>query len=119
MTERARQTIGKYALDPAWEARFAPNSSGFRPGRSCHEALTAMCTAIGHTAKDVLDAESEKCCDRINQTALLAKVNPRPGLRRQLKAWLQAGAVDQGTWCPTEAGTMQGSPLSPLWAHIA
>lgn len=119
MTDRARQTMVKYALEPEWEARFAPNSYGFRPGRSCHDAITALRTAIGHKAKYVLDADIEKCFDRINQTALLAKVNPGPRLRRQLKAWLQAGAVDQGTWFPTEAGTMQGSPLSPLLANIA
>ena len=51
MTDRARQTVVKYALDPEWEARFAPNSYGFRPGRSCHDAITAICTAIGHKAK--------------------------------------------------------------------
>jgi RNA-directed DNA polymerase len=119
MTDRARQTVVKYALEPEWEARFAPNSYGFRPGRSCHDAIEAIFTALGHKAKYVLDADIEKCFDRIDQTALLAKVNASPGLRRQLKTWLQAGAVDQGTWFPTEAGTIQGSPLSPLLANIA
>ena len=119
MTDRARQTMVKYALEPEWDARFAPNRSGFRPGRSCHDAITAIRTAIGHKAKYVLDADIEKCCDRINQTAFLAQVNPGPRLRRQLKAWLHAGAVDQGTWFPPEAGTMPGRPLSPLLANIA
>jgi RNA-directed DNA polymerase len=49
----------------------------------------------------------------------LAQVNPRPGLRRQLRAWLKAGVLAQGTLLPPEAGTMQGSPLSPLRATIA
>jgi RNA-directed DNA polymerase len=119
MTDRARQTVAKYALEPEWEARFAPTSYGFRPGRSCHDAITAIRTAIGHKAKYVLDADIEKCFDQIDQPALLAKVNASPSLRRQLKAWLQAGAVDQGMWFPIEAGTMQGSPLSPLLANIA
>ena len=119
MTDRARQTVVKYALEPAWEACFAPNRDGFRPGRSCHEAIEASFTAIGHQATSVLDADIEKGIDRIDQTALLAKVNASPRLRRQLKAWLQAGAVDQGTWFPTDAGTRQGSPLSPLLANIA
>jgi RNA-directed DNA polymerase len=69
MADRARQTVATYVLEPAWEARFAPNSYGFRPGRSCHEAITAIHTAIGHKAKYVLDADIETCCDRINQTA--------------------------------------------------
>ena len=119
MTERARQTVATYVLEPAGEARFAPNSYGVRPGRSCHDAITAIRTAIGHTATYVLDADIETCVDRIDQTALLAKVNASPGLRRQLKTWRQAGAVDQGTWFPTEAGTMPGGPRSPRWAKIA
>jgi len=69
MTDRARQTVVKYALEPEWEARFAPNSYGFRPGRSCHDAIEAIFTALGHKAKYVLDADIEKCFDRINHTA--------------------------------------------------
>src|SRR5205085_628454 len=61
MADRARQTVVKLALEPEWEARFAPNSYGFRPGRSCHDAITAIFTAIGHKAKYVLDADIEKC----------------------------------------------------------
>jgi RNA-directed DNA polymerase len=109
----------KFALEPEWEARFEPNSYGFRPGRSCHDAITAICTALGHKAKYVLDADIEKCFDAIDQEALLAKVNSSPALRRQLRAWLKAGVLDQGTLFPTEAGTRQGSPLSPLLANIA
>jgi RNA-directed DNA polymerase len=113
LPDRARQTLVKYALEPEWEARFAPNSYGFRPGRSCHDAITAIRTAIGHKATYILDADIAKCLDRIDQTAFLAKSNPSPHLRRQLNAWLQAGAVDQDRWLPTEAGIMHGSPLSP------
>ena len=119
MADRARQTLVKFALEPEWETRFEANSYGFRPGRSCHDAIKAIFTAIGHKAKYVLDADIEKCYDRIDQEALLAKVNASPSLRRQLRAWLQAGVLDQGILFPTEAGTMQGSPLSPLLANIA
>jgi RNA-directed DNA polymerase len=119
MADRARQTLVKFALEPEWEARFEANSYGFRPGRSCHDAIEAIFAAIGRKAKYVLDADIEKCFDRIDQDALLAKVNASPSLRRQLRAWLQAGVLDQGTLFPTEAGTMQGSPLSPLLANIA
>jgi RNA-directed DNA polymerase len=119
LADRARQTLVKFALEPEWEARFEANSYGFRPGRSCHDAIRAIFTAIGHKAKYVLDADIEKCYDSIDQAALLAKVNASPSLRRQLRAWLQAGVLDQGTLFPTEAGTMQGSPVSPLLANIA
>ena len=46
-------------------------------------------------------------------------MNPSPLLRRQIRAWLQAGVMDKGQWLPTEEGTPQGGPLSPLLANIA
>ena len=51
MADRARHTLVKSALEPEWEARFEPNSYGFRPGRSCHDAIAAIFTAIGQKAK--------------------------------------------------------------------
>ena len=38
MIERCKQALAKMALEPEWEAKFEPNSYGFRPGRSCHDA---------------------------------------------------------------------------------
>lgn len=64
--DRALQALVKLALEPEWEARFEPNSYGFRPGRSCHDAIEAIFTAIGHKAKYVLDADIEKCFDQID-----------------------------------------------------
>ena len=119
MKERALQRLVQSALEPEWEARFEPNSYGFRPGRSCHDAIEAIFMAIRYKPKYVLDADIEKCFDRIEHQELLRKVNTSPQIRRQLKAWLQAGVIDQGQWFPTESGTIQGSPLSPLLANIA
>jgi RNA-directed DNA polymerase len=119
MKDRALQTLVKLALEPEWEARFEPNSYGFRPGRSCHDAIEATFTAISHKAKYVLDADIAACFDRINQDALVKKVNSSPTINRQLKAWLKAGMVDDGQWFPTEKGTMQGGSISPLLANIA
>ena len=42
LVDRALQTLVKLALEPEWEARFEPNSYGFRPGRSCHDAIEAI-----------------------------------------------------------------------------
>ncbi len=119
MVNRARQTLVKEALEPEWEARFEANSYGFRPGRSCHDAVAAIFTAIKQTAKYALDADIAKCYDRIEQRALLDKVNASPFVRRQIKAWLKAGVLDGEQLYPTEEGVMQGSPLSPLLANIA
>ena len=108
MKDRARQALVKLALEPEWEARFEPNSYGFRNGRSCHDAVEAIFNEIRFKAKYVLDADIAKCFDRINHEALLEKVNTFPTLRRQIKAWLKSGVMDGKELVPTKEGTPQG-----------
>lgn len=117
--DRALQALVKLTLEPEWEAKFEPNSYGFRPGRSCHDAIGAIFDSIRYKAKYVLDADIAKCFDRINHEALLRKVNTFPTMRHQIKAWLKAGVIDQGTLFPTNEGTPQGGVISPLLANIA
>ena len=64
MTDRALQALVKQALEPQWEAIFEPNSMGFRPGRSAHDAIAAIFGAISRKAKYVLDADISKCVRR-------------------------------------------------------
>ena len=119
MKDRATQALVKSALEPEWEARFEPNSFGFRPGRSCHDAVQSIFSAIRYKSKYVLDADITKCFDRISHQKLLKKVKSFPKIIRQLKAWLKAGILDQGkTIFPTE-GSPQGGVVSPLLANIA
>ncbi|MBW4544113.1 MAG: group II intron reverse transcriptase/maturase [Symplocastrum torsivum CPER-KK1] len=119
MKDRALQALVKLALEPEWEARFEPNSYGFRPGRSCHDAIGAIFKAINVKSKYVLDADIAKCFDRINQEKLLAKLNTFPTLRRQVRSWLKAGVMDGKELFPTSEGTPQGGVISPLLANIA
>jgi RNA-directed DNA polymerase len=119
MAERALQALLKQALEPEWEARFEPNSYGFRPGRSAHDAIVGIFLAIRLKAKYVLDADIAKCFDRINHEALLDKLNTFPLMRRQIRAWLKAGVMDEGTLFPTSEDTPQGGIVSPLLANIA
>jgi RNA-directed DNA polymerase len=119
MYDRALQALVKLALEPEWEARFEPNSYGFRPGRSCHDAIEAIFGSIKQRAKFVLDADIAKCFDRINQEALLDKLQTFPLMRRVMKAWLKAGVLDGDTLFPTEEGTPQGGVISPLLANVA
>jgi RNA-directed DNA polymerase len=65
MTDRALQALTKQALEPEWEARFEPNSYGFRPGRSAHDAREAIYNGIRQQPKYVLDADIAKCFDGI------------------------------------------------------
>jgi RNA-directed DNA polymerase len=117
--ERALQALVKLAMEPEWEAKFEPNSYGFRPGRSAHDAIEAIFLAIRFKAKYVLDADITKCFDKINHEKLLAKLQTYPKLRRQIKAWLKSGVMDGKTLFPTDEGTPQGGVISPLLANIA
>ena len=95
MKERALQRLVQSALEPEWEARFEPNSYGFRPGRSCHDAIEAIFNAIRCKPKYVLDADIEKCFDRIAHQELLRKVNAGP------------------TYTPTIKGVVEGRRHRP------
>jgi len=119
MYDRALQALVKLALEPEWEAKFEPNSYGFRPGRSTHDAIGAIYLSINKKPKYVLDADISKCFDKINQEKLLAKLQTYPRLRRQVKTWLKAGVMDGKTLFPTVEGTPQGGVISPLLANIA
>ena len=61
--DRALQALVKLVLEPEWEARFEPNSYGFRPGRSVHDAIGAIFSAIEKQPKYALDADIAKCFD--------------------------------------------------------
>ena len=119
MEDRALQSLVKLALEPEWEARFEPNSYGFRPGRSCQDAIGAIFNCIRYKNKYVLDADIAKCFDKIDHEALLRKLNTSPTIRRQVRAWLKAGVMDGKQLFPTSEGTPQGGVISPLLANIA
>ena len=119
MEDRARQCLAKLALEPEWEAKFEQNSYGFRPGRSCHDAIQAIFNSLKSKTAYVLDADIAKCFDRINHQYLLEKLNTFPGMRKQIKAWLKAGVLDGKNLFPAPEGTPQGGVISPLLANVA
>ncbi|MBC6472111.1 MAG: hypothetical protein GDA48_04220, partial [Hormoscilla sp. GM102CHS1] len=75
--------------------------------------------SLNRKPKWILDAEIAKCFDKIDHSALLNKLNNTSSIRRQIRAWLKAGVMDQGTWQETDTGTPQGGVISPLLANIA
>jgi RNA-directed DNA polymerase len=119
MYDRALQGVVKAALEPEWEAVFEPNSYGFRPGRSCHDAIKQIKICIGSKAKYVLDADIAQCFDRINHKELLKRLGLQGTVRRQIAAWLKSGVIDQGVFTAISEGTPQGGVISPLLANIA
>ena len=76
--DRARQTLVRQALEPEWEAKLSAHTYGFRPGRSCHDAIGAIFTAIRYRPQYALKIDIAKCFDRIDHQALLAKVQAPP-----------------------------------------
>uniref|UniRef100_A0AB39A642 Reverse transcriptase domain-containing protein n=1 Tax=Borodinellopsis insignis TaxID=3229915 RepID=A0AB39A642_9CHLO len=120
--DRAKQALALIALEPEWEAQFEPHSYGFRPGRSCHDAIKYIKTALLHSQKYIYDADIEKCFDRISHTYLLSKLSQPIGslIHTQVNAWLKCGILETGTpFVPSEIGTPQGGVISPLLANIA
>jgi RNA-directed DNA polymerase len=119
MVERAKQALVKMALEPAWEAVFEPNSYGFRPGRSAHDAIGAIFNGIRYKPKFVFDADIKGCFDAIDHGALLKKLHTYPKLTRLIRGWLKAGVLEGQDFTPTEQGTPQGGVISPLLANVA
>ena len=108
--ERARQTLVRQALEPEWEARLSAHFYGFRPGRSCWDAIAAVFHRIKFRPQHLLKVDISKCFDRIDHSALLAKLQAPPGIRRQIRAWLRSGIMEADTFTPTTAGTRRAAP---------
>ena len=117
--DRTRQTIVRPAWEPAGEAKRSPHTSGFRPGRSCHDASGAICTALRFRPPHALKLEMAQGFARIEHPARLAKGQAPPRIRRPLPAWLNAGMLDDAPLAPPTAGTPQGASGSPLLARRA
>jgi RNA-directed DNA polymerase len=119
LLDRAHQALVKLALEPQWESRFEAHSYGFRPGRSCHDALAAIYLGIRQQPKYVLDADIRGCFDNIAFQPLLTKLDTFPRLRQTIKAWLKAGVLYDGVLSATTTGVPQGGTISPLLCNVA
>ncbi|QIY76687.2 group II intron reverse transcriptase/maturase [Streptomyces sp. RLB1-33] len=119
--DRVMQARVKNALEPEWEARFEPRSYGFRPGRSCQDAIQAIHnTASGKNANRewILDADLAAAFDRIDHERLTEAIGTFPA-RGMIRQWLRSGVFENGRWSPTQEGTPQGGVISPLLMNIA
>lgn len=116
---RVAQAIVKNALEPSWEAQFEANSYGFRPGRSCQDAIE-QCWLRLSKGRDtwILDADIKGAFDNINHDFILQAIGRIPG-RELIKQWLKAGYVEAEMFHETKSGTPQGGIISPLLANIA
>lgn len=118
--DRCLQAIVKNALEPFWEAKFEGISYGFRPGRSCHDAIGKIfMIAVPHKRKKwVVDADIKGCFDNINHEHLMKTIGNFPS-RKLIYQWLKAGHMEDGAFFDSDAGTPQGGIISPLLANIS
>jgi RNA-directed DNA polymerase len=120
VSDRVHQARVKNALEPEWEAKFEPRSYGFRPGRSCHDAIETVFNALCGRARRgwVLDADLANAFDRLDHDHLLGLLGSFPA-RGMIRAWLKAGVMEGGVFTPTDEGSPQGGVISPLLLNIA
>lgn len=121
--DRCKQMLMKMVLEPEWEAKFDANSYGFRPGYSAADAKRAVVRQFQGLPKYFLDADIKGCFDNIGHSELLRKLNTIPMFEKQIKAWLEAGIMNNfNNECPSESNnreTPQGGVISPLLCNIA
>jgi len=119
--DRLIQQAVLQVLQPQWNPTFSEHSYGFRPGRSAHQAVAAVQQYIADGLRWVVDLDLEKFFDRVNHDRLMAAVAQRVKDKRVLRlirAFLNAGVMENGLVSPTDEGAPQGGPLSPLLSNL-
>lgn len=108
-------------LQPQWDPTFSEHSFGFRPGRSAHQAVAQAQEYVAEGYVWTVDIDLEKFFDQVNRDMLMGRVAKRITDKRLLKllrAFLNAGVMENGVVSVVAAGTPQGSPLSPLLSNL-
>lgn len=109
-------------LEPIYEGEFYDCSYGFRPGRSCHQALEAIWKSVMELRVNwIVEVDIRKFFDTLDHEKLreIIRQRVRDGvLTRLIDKWLKAGVMERGEWQRTEEGTPQGGVISPLLSNI-
>src|SRR5215471_2804684 len=119
--DRFIQQAVMQVLQRRWDSTFSDYSYGFRPGRSAHQAVAQAQQYIATGYGWVVDLDLEKFFDRVNHDRLMGEIAKRVEDKRLLKlirAFLNAGAMENGLVSPSVEGTPQGGPLSPLLSNL-
>jgi RNA-directed DNA polymerase len=119
--DRFIQQAVMQVLQRRWDPTFSNYSYGFRPGRSAHQAVAQAQKYIASGYGWVVDLDLEKFFDRVHHDKLMGQIAKRVEDRRLLKlirAFLNAGVMENGLVSPSVEGTPQGGPLSPLLSNL-
>jgi group II intron reverse transcriptase/maturase len=120
--DRVAQEVLRRLLNPIFEAKFHDHSYGFRPGRSCHDAVEKVLQLGRQGYRYVLDADISGCFDNLSHSAImreLSDVVADGNILGLVEKFLRAGVMEGGKIRPTRVGTPQGGVASPLLANIA
>src|SRR5499433_1356510 len=119
--DRFIQQAVMQVLQRKWDRTFSDHSYGFRPGRSAHQAVAAAQQYLAEGHGWCVDLDLEKFFDRVNHDKLMGQIAKRIEDKRLLKlirAFLNAGVMENGLVSPSVEGTPQGGPLSPLLSNL-
>jgi len=119
--DRFIQQAVMQVLQRRWDRTFSDHSYGFRPGRSAHQAVAQAQQYIAEGHGWCVDLDLEKFFDRVNHDKLMGQIAKRVEDKRLLKlirAFLNAGVMENGLVGPSVEGTPQGGPLSPLLSNL-
>jgi len=119
--DRFIQQAALQVLSPLFEPGFSEHSYGFRPGRSAHQAVLAARDYQKDGKRWVVDLDLASFFDEVNHDLLMARVRRKVRDVRMLKlirSFLNSGVMVGGVTQPTEKGTPQGGPLSPLLSNV-
>ena len=108
-------------LSPIFEEEFQENSYGFRPGRSCEQAVLKLSEYLNDGCEWIVDIDLEKFFDNVPQDKLMSyvgRVINDPDTESLIRKYLKAGVMENGIYSPTEVGTPQGGNLSPLLSNV-
>ena len=120
--DRVVQSAIKACLEPIFEKEFEDGSFGFRPGHSCHKALSRVHRGLGQGRQFVVDADIRKFFDTIPHEIIVRGLEAKVAdgkLLGILRRYLTQDVLDEQTWETAIEGTPQGSVVSPLLANIA
>jgi RNA-directed DNA polymerase len=119
--DRFIQQAVMQVLQRRWDRTFSESSYGFRPGRSAHNAVAQAQQYVAEGYGWCVDLDLEKFFDRVSHDKLMRQIAKRVEDKRLLKvirAFLNAGVMENGLVGPSVEGTPQGGPLSPLLSNL-
>ncbi len=121
VVDRLIQQAILQVIEPIFDCTFSESSFGFRPKRSAHDAVKQASDYVADGHMWVVDMDLEKFFDRVNHDILMSRLARRIGDKKLLKlirAYLNAGIMQDGVVMSRHEGTPQGGPLSPLLSNI-